>query len=142
MNVPVTHCERDSCILHSPAVCTCSYSVHNQCRLSCPGTARGSRTEYLPTTRLPLAWFCAFVRLCVRAFGSQVYSDQLKNITGFTQDEIQTVASTGNIGLYFAIVAGLVFDNVVSDVPRMPPRVPGVAAHPNTGQRSISWLTS
>jgi hypothetical protein len=60
------------------------------------------------------------VRACVRAFGSQVYSDQLKNITGFTQDEIQTVASTGNIGLYFAIVAGLVFDNVVSDVPRMP----------------------
>lgn len=43
----------------------------------------------------------------------QVYSDQLKNITGFTQDEIQTVASTGNIGLYFAVVAGLVFDKVV-----------------------------
>jgi hypothetical protein len=91
--------------------------------------------------RLVCPWHGS-VRLCVCAFGSQVYSDQLKNITGFTQDEIQTVASTGNIGLYFAIVAGLVFDNVVSDVPRMPPRVPGVAAHPNTGQRSISWLTS
>eukprot|EP00035_Acanthoeca_spectabilis_P007474 m.137238 g.137238 ORF g.137238 m.137238 type:complete len:129 (-) comp13969_c1_seq7:2732-3118(-) len=44
------------------------------------------------------------------AFG--VYSDQLKNITGFSQDEIQTVASTGNIGLYFALIAGIVFDNV------------------------------
>jgi hypothetical protein len=45
---------------------------------------------------------------------AQIYSDQIKNITGFTQDEIQTVASTGNVGLYFALIAGLVFDNVVS----------------------------
>jgi len=42
------------------------------------------------------------------AFG--VYSDQLKNITGFSQDEIQTVASIGNVGLYFAVIAGVVFD--------------------------------
>lgn len=42
------------------------------------------------------------------AFG--VYSDQIKNITGFSQDQVQTVASVGNVGLYFAIVAGVVFD--------------------------------
>lgn len=42
------------------------------------------------------------------AFGT--YSNQLRTDLGYTQEEIQTVASIGNIGLYFAVVAGIVYD--------------------------------
>ena len=61
-----------------------------------------------------------------RSVRLQVYSDQLKNITGFTQDEIQTVASTGNIGLCVAALT--------------PPACQGAAPWLRTSRRSFLRL--
>ena len=97
--------------MHSGSVYTfrmLSIHSHNQ--------TRRSQTCAFPTSTRSSSAQIFLGHPCSHIVGRgwvQVYSDQLKNITGFTQDEIQTVASTGNIGLYFAIVAGLVFDKVV-----------------------------
>lgn len=47
---------------------------------------------------------------CGTSYAFSVYSDQLKNTTGFTQKQMNSIASIGNVGLYLAIVAGVVFD--------------------------------
>ena len=42
------------------------------------------------------------------AFGT--YSNQLREDLGYSQDDLQTIASIGNVGLYLAVVAGIVYD--------------------------------
>lgn len=43
------------------------------------------------------------------AFGT--YSEDLRNKTAISQSELQQIKSWGDIGLYFAVIAGIIFDN-------------------------------
>eukprot|EP00039_Didymoeca_costata_P020084 m.340008 g.340008 ORF g.340008 m.340008 type:complete len:515 (-) comp19079_c0_seq1:2907-4451(-) len=48
--------------------------------------------------------------VCGTSYAYSVYSGYIKNSTGFSQKEINSIASVGNVGLYLALIAGIVFD--------------------------------